>query len=784
MITIAKFNAAAIGLVSADQIADDTTLGLVKTSGDFTVDAETGVATVATGTGNGRIPRISADNTIYLNHVRLSLNDSGGSIVTGAFGSITTGNGGSIDTTGTGTINFGDAGTRTTITGTATADRVIAFPDLNGTLALTSDFSGYQATSGSLVLDGFSSITGTIEDANIASASTWNDKQSTITFGTGVQTSLGVAIGSAGAPVLFNGAGGTPSSITLTNATGTAASLTAGLVSSIGNLTGDVTSSNRVTTLATVNSNVGSFGSSTAIPIFTVNGKGLITAASTAVVIAPAGTLSGATLASGVTASSLISVGTITSGTWNATVITGQYGGTGVANTGKTITLGGNLTTSGAYAVTLTATGSTNVTLPTTGTLASLAGSETLTNKTLTSPTIGSGLTMTWPSTYSAITLTKGVSGLGANAGEMNELVLSHSNAGANVLAIENTSTTNPCSAITFREGVAHHEKMAIGYLGTGVLSLSDTTYLEINDIDNSGTQTAPAFNLLTTSTYGGAVGLSQYPRLTLATDGRFSLKDRVGTNFLDMGASNGTLTLSPTTLSISCPLTQTANSSATGANRYVHNVGEAWTPGASEGVYQHVVGYFSISSNGSNNITTGSEGGMVANYGVAALAGSGNVSIATCFAPWIRNYGTGTMTQGNGIYIKTPSAGASSPITNMYGLYMEDLKPTGVTNAYAIRSIGTSTNAIIAGKLRLGANTAPTAVLDVTGDIATTSNIVSGGTVRLKGYTVATLPGSPVQGDTAFVTDALAPTFLGTIVGGGAIVTKVFYNGTNWTAQ
>lgn len=47
-----------------------------------------------------------------------------------------------------------------------------------------------------------------------------NAKQATITFGTGVETALGVNIGSAGAPVLFNGAGGTPSSLTLTNATG------------------------------------------------------------------------------------------------------------------------------------------------------------------------------------------------------------------------------------------------------------------------------------------------------------------------------------------------------------------------------------------------------------------------------------------------------------------------------------------------------------------------------------------------------------------------------------
>ena len=95
-------------------------------------------------------------------------------------------------------------------------------------------------------------------------------------------------------------------------------------------LTGDVTTSAGAlaTTLATVNSNVGSFGSSTAIPSFTVNAKGLITAASTNAVVAPAGTLSGATLASGVTASSLTSVGTIATGVWQGTKVGLAYGGT------------------------------------------------------------------------------------------------------------------------------------------------------------------------------------------------------------------------------------------------------------------------------------------------------------------------------------------------------------------------------------------------------------------------------------------------------------------------
>jgi hypothetical protein len=46
-------------------------------------------------------------------------------------------------------------------------------------------------------------------------------------LGTGIATALGINVGSAGSPVLFNGAAGTPSSLALTNATGLP---TAGLV--------------------------------------------------------------------------------------------------------------------------------------------------------------------------------------------------------------------------------------------------------------------------------------------------------------------------------------------------------------------------------------------------------------------------------------------------------------------------------------------------------------------------------------------------------------------------
>ena len=98
--------------------------------------------------------------------------------------------------------------------------------------------------------------------------------------------------------------------------------------------------------------------------------------------------LNATTLGSAVVTSSLTSVGTIGTGVWQGTLVAGQYGGTGVNNSGKTITIGGNFTHTGAHTLGLTTSANTSVTLPTTGTLATLAGSETFTNKTLTSPTL------------------------------------------------------------------------------------------------------------------------------------------------------------------------------------------------------------------------------------------------------------------------------------------------------------------------------------------------------------------------------------------------------------
>jgi hypothetical protein len=74
-------------------------------------------------------------------------------------------------------------------------------------------------------------------------------------------------------------------------------------------------------------------------------------------------------------------------------------------------------------------------------------------------------------------------------------------------------------------------------------------------------------------------------------------------------------------------------------------------------------------------------------------------------------------------------------------------------------------------GDVGIGTAT-PSAKLDVNGIIKTA------------GYTVATLPAAGTVGRMTYVTDGLAPTYLATIVGGGAVVTPVFDNGVAWVAH
>jgi hypothetical protein len=143
-------------------------------------------------------------------------------------------------------------------------------------------------------------------------------------------------------------------------------------------------------------------------------------------------------------------------------ILSGANGGTGVVNTGKTITLGGNLTTAGAFTTTLTATASTSITLPTTGTLATLAGAEILTNKTI--DTIAASGASAATVIHSAVTTGSITIGSGITTGSIN---------------IGNGTAITTNSAINIGGGAITSGTKAIN-IGTGAAAGTSTTSITI----------------------------------------------------------------------------------------------------------------------------------------------------------------------------------------------------------------------------------------------------------------------------------------------------------------
>jgi len=628
-------------------------------------------------------------------------------------------------------------GALTALTGLAIRDTSAAF-DL--TLAATST-SATLTAGRTLTLD-MGNVAHTVAFGTTANTITFpNVASDTVVMLAASQTLTNKTLTS---PIFTAPALGTPASGVATNLTGTAASLTAGLATAFATgrtlaITGDLTwtspsfdGSGNVTaagTLATV-ATAGTTGSSTAIPVITINVKGLTTNITTAAVIAPAGTLSGATLNSGVTASSLTSFGS--SPTINTGILTGLPTGTGVASAATASTLASrdanaNITANnwlGGYTTIVTVAGTT--TLAVGSTYAQFfTGSTT---QTVTLPV--------------ASTLTLG-----------HQFVIVNNSTG---LVTVNSSGAN---AVLILAGSTQATFTCILASGTNAASWNASYF---GDVVTSGKK----LNISNSITLAGTDATTMTFPSTSATIARTDAANTfTGVQTMTSPSFAGTIAGTPTWASNQAITLSTAaqpNVTSLGALSSL-NIGVALTP----------VGILQVSPNVTTlpNVT-----GAITVAQFSQVDGSPTKVGFLCFG----NATTIDLSRANNTNA-SPQALASGDSLGQISSFGHDGTAYSSTATGIIRFVASQAYAVGAHGTEIRFFTTP---------VGTTTNaevmridglrITASKPVTLKGYTVATLPAGTV-GDTAYVTDALTPSFGVALVGGGAVVTKAFYNGTSW---
>jgi len=427
--------------------------------------------------------------------------------------------------------------------------------------------------------------------------------------------------------------------------------------------------------------------------------------------------LSATTLGSAVVNSSLTSVGTIGTGVWNGTLIGATYGGTGVNNGANTLTLAGNVTHAGAYTQTFTATGITSVTLPTTGTLATLAGSEALTNKTvnkvtITAPATGSTLTILDGKTFTVnntVTLAGTDSTTITLPATTGTVALNNQTfyIGSTSVAINRTSASLALTGITSIDGYAANlaggnattQLGAIHYQSntnvTSLLAPNTTTTKKFLRQTGDGTNGAvPAWDTLIASD----IPALSYISSTASQTANFVLAAPNGSagapTFRALVTTDIPGTLGATTHSGSVTLNGSANlvftGSTSGTVTFTAGVSPAVQSYTLPSAYPGLTGYVLSSTTGGVLSWVAAGVGTVTSVSVASANGfTGTVATSTSTPAITITTSISGMLKGNGTALSAATSGTDyAPGTS--ALATGIVKSTTTTGALSIATSGT----------------------------------------------------------------------------------------------
>jgi hypothetical protein len=174
--------------------------------------------------------------------------------------------------------------------------------------------------------------------------------------------------------------------------------------------------------------------------------------------------------------------------------------------------------------------------------------------------------------------------------------------------------------------------------------------------------------------------------------------------------------------------------------------------------------------ANGSGTITLANTGVLstIASTGISVSSATGNVTITNTLPDKtvvLTGAGTTTVTGTYPNFTITSNDAYVGTVTSVSG--------TGTVNGITLSGTVTSSGSLTLGGTLSG--------VSLTTQVSGILPVANGGTGAGVAYTVATLPAAGTQGRRAWVTNALAPTFLAAPVGGGTVVCPVFDNGTAW---